>query len=1164
MARRISVQTGLTALIVLLGIALMGPVWGQEFRGSILGRIADSTGAVVPGASITITNEETNVTQTAVSNDEGNYVVPFLMPGRYTVSAELPGFKKTVRNGVVVQVRDKIVLDFALEVGEISQSITVNSETPLLRVADANLGQVVDQHFLQRLPIAGQSALSMADMAPGVISGSGGVTSNAQNDTAIGGGGGQDRGNEVTVDGIPNVAPRQRGLAVTQPMSDAVEEFRVQTTMFDASNGRSNGGVLAVSTKSGTNQLNGTAYGYVRNRALDANSWTNNKLHLDKPPVHYNVWGGTVGGPVRLPFYSGTDRTFFFFGFEKTSNARSITRQARVPTALERKGDFSQTMNTKGTALLQLYDPYTTVLDSAGKFKSRTVFTNATIPTNRLSPVGLAVLEQLPLPNRDVATQINLPNWAMPSAQTVDTQNLIARIDHNLSSRQRFYARFAAVKHDSTVDPIFFPGAFSIPPEGTTDLNFDNRRNKSFAIDDTFTFSPSFVASFRYGYTRTFIDVSGDGDKRDASILKLPQVILDNQTGGGFPIFNMGESTPQIGSRTRLSVNDIHAIFATFNKLSGNHTFNFGTDYRLIRWNENNPNTYAVGQFQFNTTFTRAKPNDSKTADTSGSGMASLLLGLPTTGGGSRIGFDSPLSLQTHYLALFVQDDFKIAPRFTLNLGLRWEMETPYTERYDRLNYGFDPNAVLPISAPGFSTLKGGMLFVTKDGIGRYNGVTDKNNFGPRVGFAFSLDPKTVIRGGYGIFFSSAVVNQQGGTPRTSPSFGAITPYVGSSDSDFTPLPGVNLSNPFPAGVDRPTGSSLGTMTEVGKVARWADPDRVLPYVEQWQLGIQRELPWESALSVAYAGNHMLKGFEHGLDLNQLVDSQLSNVATVPNPFFGILPASSTIGGAKIAGNRLTVRFPQFNQVLLDSDNTGRALYHSLQTQYQKRTSHGLTVVGAYTYSKVILYQMTSLVNPRAFQKSIPVVDFPHIFRLFATYDLPVGRAGSVGKGLPVWADYVVGGWSLTWNTEYTSGLPLGFTDNNLDKPIPSQDPRTSGSVKDRLGDQIDPATKLPINPYFRASAFTRMVDQYAVSPEPNQYGWLRGPAVFTHSATLFKNFRLFEDVSLELRAEIRNPFNSPLFSNPVTNISGANFGVIESTVANSERNILVGAKLRF
>ena len=409
----------LLGLVVFLAVSLVGTVWGQEFRGSISGRVLDATGALVPGVTIMVTNEETNVSVQAISNEEGNYTVPYLLPARYTVSTDIPGFKKSVRKGIVVQVRDKLMIDFKIEVGEVTETVTVAADTPLLRVGDANLGQVVDRHFLEKLPLAGLSPLSMADMSPGVIGSSGGVTSNSQNDIAIGGGGGEDRGNEVTVDGIPNVAPRQRGLAVTIPMGDAVEEFRVQTTMFDASNGRSNGGVLAVSTRAGTNQFHGTAYGYVRNRALDANSWTNNSLGLDKPPIHYNVWGGTVGGPVHLPFYDGTDRTFFFFGFETTSNARSITRQARVPTALERKGDFSQTMAAKGSKAFQIFDPYTTVVDAKGNYVSRSAFTGNVIPANRLSPIGMAVLEQLPLPNLGVADQINKPNWGANSTQSV-------------------------------------------------------------------------------------------------------------------------------------------------------------------------------------------------------------------------------------------------------------------------------------------------------------------------------------------------------------------------------------------------------------------------------------------------------------------------------------------------------------------------------------------------------------------------------------------------------------------------------------------------------------------------------------------------------------------------------------------------------------------------
>ncbi len=1144
------VKCSFLGLMVILAVSFMGTGWGQEFRGSISGRILDATGALVPGVTILVTNEETNVSVQAISNEEGNYTVPYLLPARYTISTDMPGFKKSVRKGIVVQVRDKLAIDFKIEVGEVTETVTVSAATPLLRVGDANLGQVVDRHFLEKLPLAGLSPLSMADMSPGVIGSSGGVTSNSQNDIAIGGGGGEDRGNEVTVDGIPNVAPRQRGLAVTIPMGDAVEEFRVQTTMFDASNGRSNGGVLAVSTRAGTNQFHGTAYAYLRNRALDANSWTNNSLGLDKPPIHYNVWGGTVGGPVHLPFYSGKDRTFFFFGFETTSNARSITRQARVPTELERKGDFSKTLAAKGSKAFQIFDPYTTVLDAKGNYVSRTAFTGNVIPANRLNPTGLAVLEQLPLPNRGVADQINKANWGANSTQSVETDNWVARVDHNISSRQRLYARFGAVKHGSIVDPIFFPGAYSIPPDGTTDLNFDNRKNKSFALDDTITLSPEFVASFRYGYTRTFIDVTGDGDDRDASILKLADVILKNQTGGGFPIFNLGENVPQIGSRTRLSVNDIHALFVNMNKLHGNHTLNFGLDYRLVRWNESNPNTYAVGQFQFNNTFTRANPQDSKTADWSGSGMASLLLGLPTTGSGSRLGFDSTLSLQTHYAGLFIQDDFKVTPTLTLNLGLRYELETPYTERFDRLPYGFDFEAVLPISAPGYETIKGGYVFVNQDGYGRRMGTVDGNNFGPRFGFAWSPDSKTVLRGGYGIFFSSGVVNQYNGTPRTSPSFGAITPYVGSVNSDRTPIPDVSLANPFPSGVAKPTGNSEGLMTELGKAPRFPNQDRVLPYVQQWQFGIQRELPWQSMFEVSYAGNQMIHGLEHGLNYNQIADDQRTNTQTVPNPFYGVLPSSTTIGRSTIAANKLTVRFPQFDSVTIDSLNTSRSIYHSMQSRFQKRTSNGLTLVGAYTYSKVIKYSMLSLVNYRAYQRSIPDVDFPHILRIFATYDMPFGRSGVIGQSWPAVVDHVLGGWSLTWTSAYTSGNPLGTEDTDRDRPIPIRDPRTSGSVKERLDHYLD------------ATAFQRMPDQYAVSPEPPFYGWMRGPAPLEHSLTLFKNFRLYEDWRLELRAEIRNPFNSPQFGDPITDISSADFGVINE--AEGQRTIMVGAKVRF
>jgi hypothetical protein len=1133
------------------------PLAAQEFRGTILGRVVDASAQLVPGAIVSVVNEATNVTVEVISNDEGNYSVPLLLPGRYTVSVSQTGFKKVVRSGIVVQVQGRVVVDFQLEVGELAESVTVTEETPLLQLADANLGQVVERQFLERMPLAGESPLTMVDMAPGVMIGRGGstlngVTSNAQNDISVMGGGGHERGNDITIDGIPNVAPRQLGLAATVPMADAIEEFRVQTTMFDAANGRSSGGAIAMSTRSGTNTFHGSGYGYLRNRALDANSWNNNRLGLPKPNFSYHLWGGTIGGPVSLPWYRGRDRTFFFFGFEKTAEVQPSSGEYRVPSELERQGDFSGTLARTGAPLL-IYDPVTTVLTSSGGFKSRTAFPGARIPQERLSPVGLAVLAQYPLPNLSVPTQINLPNWAGSTQQTVDTSNYSVRVDHQLHPNHRFYTRFSSVRADMIKDPPLVPGE---------NQNSDFRRNKSIALDETSMLSPTLVFSLRYGYTRTYLLSRTNADGRDPTELNLPEIIIRNQVGQGWPGFNIGEGLRTIGARARVSANDTHALLATAHTLKGDHSLKFGLDYRIIRWNEADPSTYGTGEFQFNNTLTRADPKSSKTGDVSGSSMASLLLGLPATAGGSRIGVRSTLALQSHYAGLYAQDDVKLTRNLTLNLGVRFELETPFTERFDRLPYGFDPNASLGLSAPGLGELKGGLLFVNTDGTGRRQGRVDSNNFGPRVGFSYSPMSKFVIRGGYGIFFSSGIMNLSGGAPATVASFGAVTPYVGSFDGDMTVLPGVNLNNPFPNGLAQPTGSSLGASTEIGKSIEFVNPDAVLPYVQQWQLGFQRELPWKSVIDTAYAGAHSVKGFEHGMDFNEVPDGYRRDVNSVPNPLFGVLPSSSTLGGKTIVANKLNVRYPQFTSVTIDNVNNVRTIYHSLQVRFQKRTSHGLSLVTAYTFSKILMYEADSLVNERQY-RTVAGLDRPHNLRVFTTYDLPVGKDRAFGGTWPRWADAALGGWSLTWVAARTSGSPLGISDSGRERPIPLRDPATPGSVHERLGDQRDPVTNLPLNPYLDVSAFYRLPDQFEITPEPARYSWLRGPSGTSHNLTIFKAFRINEEVLFDLRAEINSPFNTPRFSNPSTNVSNpATFGTI--TGASGQRRIILGAKVRF
>ena len=585
----------------------------------------------------------------------------------------------------------------------------------------------------------------------------------------------------------------------------------------------------------------------------------------------------------------------------------------------------------------------------------------------------------------------------------------------------------------------------------------------------------------------------------------------------------------------------------------------FGLDYRMTRWNENNPGTYANGQFVFNNTLTRSNPTQSSTGNTSGSGMASLLLGMPTTASNRGIGFTSPLSLQVHYAGLFFQDDWKVTRKLTLNLGMRYELETPATERFDRLLYSFDPTLDLGITVPGVGPLRGGVRFVNDGGVGRRQGLVDKNNFGPRVGLAYSLANNTVIRAGYGIFYSSDVNHVN--APTTDGAFGAITQYVGSTGGDTLPIPGVSLSNPFPNGYVQPTGKSLGKLTDLGSTVTFVNPNRVLPYIQQWQFSLQKQFRSQVLGEVAYVGMHSLKLFEN-LSLNETPDNDLSNTTNVPNPFLGLLPAVSTLGqGSTVRATQLIKTYPQLSTVTMQRNNDGRVLYHSLQARVQKRFSNGLQLVANYTHSKSMQYLQTSSVNVRHNNRTVSAIDIPNMVNVFLTYQMPFGRGRTWGRDWSRWLDAAVGGWTMAFTTHYQSGDPMTVTDTN-GVPIPIGDPNMPGGVKDRLGDQIDPKTKLPLNPYFNRDVWIRVAN-FKISPEPARWSWLRGPTQWSQTITLTKSITIAERWKVELRALANSPFNHPTFDNPATNLaSPATFGVI--TGASGTRTVTFGAKLRF
>ena len=1156
--------------------AVLASAWisyGQEFRGAILGRIMDPSGAVLAGAVVTATNQETNVKVEVKSNHEGNFNIPFLLPGVYTVRVEAGGFKAAVRPNVIVQINDRVALDFSLELGATREAVTVTAESPVLQTASADMGQVVERNMIDRFPLLSQNAMNLADMAPGVLGGSGNQMSNGQNEITINGGSGRERGNDITIDGIPNVAPRFNGLAVTVPAADAIQEFKVQTTMFDAQNGRSNGGVISFTTRGGTNQLHGSGYYIYYDEVLNANGWVRNKAGQPRAPINQYLAGGTIGGPVMLPklpglsSYNGRNRTFFFVNYEQQQNENDFTRYGRVPTALERKGDFSQTISLVNTPLM-IYDPYTTQVVSGRT--TRQPYPNNTIPLSVQDPTGQAVMNLYELPNQNVTPRIGSFNWLGQGRYKGSVKNLMTRFDQVISDRQRLYLRFSRVDGMDTRDPYAMKGVFDMPSSasGRTQDNINPRHNKSVALDDSYTLTPAIFASFRYGYTRTHLHEYFDGNIRDPRDQKLPPIVLSNQVSKGYAMFKVGENMPYFGSKVRTSVNDTHSLYVTFNHLKGRHTMKYGLDMRVVRWNENQPGESQNGEFYFDTRFSRSDPTTSSTINTSGTAMACLLQGLPYD---ARIGYNSALSLQSWYDALYFQDDIKVTRRLTLNLGLRYELEIPQTERYDRISFGVDPEYPLPLNIPGLPQLKGALLFVNQEGRSRRQALVDGNNFGPRFGYAYQIGGRTVLRGGYGLFFSNGLANISGsGSVNVNalgaqPSFNAVTRIPSSNSTDGGRTPITTMQNPFPNGLVTPTGNSLGPLTELGNSINYANPYRVLPYVQQWQFSIQHVVGWSTMVDAGYVGSHALKQF-NTYNWNERNDAWLvqgsGEYDRIPNPFWGIFPVTSSLGGsAQTTRGRFWVKFPQFNNVNVYGMNTDRALYHSGQLAVRKRLSHGLMLNANYAYSKNMIYDGASLINVRKW-RSVASTDRTHMMRLFATYALPVGRRKAFLNRAPKWLDAIAGGWEISSAFRITTGTPLSITERR-GRPSPISNPVKTGPVSSRLGDQTDPKTGVPLNPYFDTAAWRALPDDYVISLEPLRYGWLRGPRTTALSAHGYKTFAIREGWKLEFRVEANNALNHPIFANPATDMNNpATFGTITS--ASGTRNVNLQAKIRF
>jgi hypothetical protein len=858
--------------------------------------------------------------------------------------------------------------------------------------------------------------------------------------------------------------------------------------------------------------------------------------------------------------YDGRNRTFFFTSVEYTNTTSPTAYSAEVPTAAERQGDFSKTLNTQGGPLT-IYNPYTTVVN--GTNVSRQPFPENQIPSSMFNSTGAAV-KSYPAPNISSAvSELGVYNWVAAGATSVPQKQITERIDRVISDKQRLFGRFGFIDYLTVFDSVP-QGLYNAPIGGSP--NGDYRHIWNFSLAHDYVFSPTLILETRLNVSRYWSDTWYLGNNLDPNQLGLASAIIDNQMRRGWPMINLGSSFLEYGSRFKTRANDSYNLNATLNKMAGAHSIRFGAEVRMIDWNENSAGTDAAGAFTFNPTFTQSNPLVASASQTSGTSMASLLLGIPASG---DISGPAPSALRAMYYAGFVQDDWKITPHLTLNIGVRYELETPYTERHNYLFYGFNYSSPSPIQVPGLN-LMGYPLFACVSGNPCREGNLGTNNFGPRFGFAWQAHPGTVVRGGYGIFFESNLGNQ--GTSTDIPStFSTNYTYIGTQDNGETPF--TNISNPFPNGLLKPVGSSQGNASLIGQSLTFLNQGRVLPYTQQMQLGIQQSLPSQTCFEAAFVSQVNVKGFDAtgnnteavlNFNLDELPASYLARGAQqnlqLPNPFYGIAPAATSLGSSKtIAQKQMWLAYPQFGGVT-GAMNGVNAEYQRLQLGLEKRLSHGVSVLFNWSISKLMQNNITSWVNPQENIRGISQIDTPHIVNIAFVYDLPFGPGRPLLSGHGPLAR-AIGGWTLSGIVTYASGQPLSVTDTN-GRPIPVSSPALSGAVEGRIGDQVDPATHQILNPYFKTTVWQSLPDQYTLTPEPLYLAYLRSPASKGESASLIKRVRIKDRLNVSLRLDASGLFNTPQWASPGTNLANkATFGVINSAGGNRKMQVSLRAQ---
>jgi hypothetical protein len=1152
----------------------------SQVTATLSGAVLDASGQSVNGAKATLVSPDRGLSRTYTTTDNGLYTFTLLPPGVYNLEIQAPGFKRYKQDGITLAAGQAADQNVSLVIGAVSENIEVTSQAPLLNAENANIAADVTARQVAELPLNLRNVIGLAVLNSSVsnaaelqIVGAPGISGSADQDVSfLNFGGTFFNTAEYLLDGTWDTRLDWGGV-IYVPSVDDVQEFKVQTNAFTAQYGFSSGNVVNIVTKSGSNAFHGDAFEFYRNSNLDSRYYFNNGA---QPDFHRNQFGGTFGGPIRK------DKTFFFGYYEGLRSATPATFVGTMPTDAERTGDFSALLGAPtgqidalGRPIVAgaIYNPFSTRTITAGAVDPvtgltatqsgyiRDAFPGNIIPPALLDTIAKSVAAGAFWPKPTGTGLVN--NFTAAAAAAAQSNEYSVRIDHNFSDNDRVYGRWSQ-KFQSKINSPTYYGPSNEGGPGVTAPN--NRYSANIAYNHVF--GPTFDMSLNFGVNRHVEQSTTQSFGFKSSTLGLPSFI--DSIAPSFPEFQPQSYSPlgaQAGLDNYIVPQTIYTIGSDFTKIKGKHTIAFGfSDF----WAFLDGGHYANTVLQFQTTST-AGPNPQLAAPTTGNGFASFLLGVGS--GNDSTGYNQFPAMRKHLLGWYVQDAWRVTPRLTLNLGLRYEIQTAPTERINAQQY-FDFTAVNPISSAVGFNVPGQLVFNTDSNRSLYN--TSYKNFAPRVSAAYALREKIVLRGGYGVFYVPSYYNQG---PNIGYSQG--TPWVTSLDGGLTPsstLSGnaaLGLPSAFPNGQVPVTGSSLGGLTDVGfGLNPIVNPIRHSPYVQQWMLGAQYSFTNNDLLDISYVGNHGVHVLAQYLEWNEFPTSDLALGnglnAQVPNPFYGAITSSGCgLNNPTVQKGQLLLPFPEYCSVTEAQPAAAGSTYNALEATYTHRWHSGLQLNFSYTYSKFIDNAQgssgwafpgsgSSVRNSYnlAAERSVDASDLTHSLVINYTYELPFGKGKQFGGDWSKPMNAAFGGWQWSGILTAHSGLPIsinpaqnntgGFGFNQRPNIVPGVSPVPSGQ---NIHDWINPA------------AFSQP-DPFTFGDSARFLSNLRAPKYFNWDMGIQKYWNFTETMRLQFRMELYNAFNHPNFFVPDSNLGDAGFGTISG--AYPARSIQFAGKFYF